>query len=50
MISDFEINTLKKTNFIDITDEVRNSINFGILSGPLHLALDYILRMKSEIQ
>jgi secondary thiamine-phosphate synthase enzyme len=27
MISDFEINTLKKTNFIDITDEVINSIN-----------------------
>ena len=29
MISYFEINTLKKTNFIDITDEVRNSINSG---------------------
>ncbi|RZD19136.1 MAG: YjbQ family protein [Candidatus Acididesulfobacter diazotrophicus] len=26
-MSDFEINTLKKTNFIDITDEVINSIN-----------------------
>ncbi|RZD16238.1 MAG: YjbQ family protein [Candidatus Acididesulfobacter guangdongensis] len=26
-MSDFEINTLKKTNFIDITDEVRNSMN-----------------------
>ncbi|MHB1680982.1 MAG: secondary thiamine-phosphate synthase enzyme YjbQ [bacterium] len=29
MISDFEINTLKKTNFIDITNEVRKSINLG---------------------
>ncbi|MHB1665790.1 MAG: secondary thiamine-phosphate synthase enzyme YjbQ [bacterium] len=29
MISDFEINTLKKTNFIDITNEVINSINSG---------------------
>jgi secondary thiamine-phosphate synthase enzyme len=30
MISDFEINTFKKTNFIDITNEVRNSINLGL--------------------
>ena len=29
MISDFEINTLKKTNFIDITNEVINSIKLG---------------------
>ena len=29
MISDFEINTLKKTNFIDITNEVINSIKSG---------------------
>ena len=29
MISDFEIKTLKKTNFIDITNEVRNSIKSG---------------------
>jgi secondary thiamine-phosphate synthase enzyme len=30
MILDFEINTLKKTNFIDITDKVRNLINFSL--------------------